>query len=99
MNGKFRQKRDVLALRRWRKERVEHQSSGIRRHHHRIGHRPAGVIKPLRSPFGHSWMIDMRPIWRRVRREMPVDEAMAVRPGRPSMNVLRRQHRRDQKAC
>ena len=57
------------------------------------------VGEPQRGPFGHAWMIDMRPVWRGVRSNVPMDQGTAVRrPVRAPMHVLWRQYRGGQEA-
>jgi hypothetical protein len=64
-----------------------------------MSQRASWVGEPQRSAFGHAGMIDMRPVWRGVRSNVPVDEGAAVRgPERTSMHVLGRQYRSGQEA-
>jgi hypothetical protein len=64
-----------------------------------MGQRAGRVGEPQWGAFGHAGMIDMRPVWRGVRSDVPVDESAAVRrPERTPMHVLWRQYRSGQQA-
>jgi hypothetical protein len=98
MNGRFRWRRDVIALAQRRKHDVEEENGGFQADNRPVWCRADRVVKPLRSAFGHARLTHVRAVRGGVRRKVAVDEAVGVRPGSPPVDVGGRQHRGEQNA-